>query len=411
MTRRHESTFPLTIGVRTCPEPSRHRAGTAAVLALAGLVLLSAAACSAQTDRERRLEALKALPYVTWTEKKVPESEHGVTLCDTLRAWGGYTLYSGRDHATLIDMSGRYVNTWRNDALKEWEHAEMTDDGALYALLQRRGLYRLNWEGDIVWSAEVPIHHDFALMPDGSVLALAYDEASIPEIAPDPVETDKLVLIRPDGSFSDVWRLCEHRDELLKWCPEESVDSVSRDVPEDDWSHMNTVEAITGAHAHPAFRPGRVLVCVRNLDFVGVVDLTTGAIVWGWGPGVLDHPHQPTLMENGHILVFDNGFFRGWSRVVEYDPLQDRIVWQYEAPDRYDFFSRGRGSCQSLPNGDVLITESAKGRVFEVTREGEVVWEFMNPDRHDDRRGTFYRSERYSKELVDPLLESGGRRP
>lgn len=378
----------------------------ACVFAAAVPALGGARATSAQTDEERRLEALKALPYVAWTEKNVPESEHGVTLYDSLRAWDGYTLYSGRSHATLVDMAGREVHSWRNADLKEWEHAEMTEDGALYVILQRRGLYRLDWDGKITWSAEVPAHHDFAVEPDGSVIILAYDTAVIPEIGPEPLETDKLVRVDRHGRSTDVWRLSEHRAELRRWCPEEALTSVSRDVLENDWSHMNTVEAIVSPHAHPAFAPGRVLICARNLDFVGVVDLATGDIVWGWGPGELDHPHQPTLLDDGHILVFDNGFFRGWSRVVEYDPVEDKIVWQYKAAHPYDFFSRGRGSCQALPNGDVLITESAEGRVFEVTREGDAVWNFLNPSRQSDRRGTFYRAYRYDSGLVDRLIES-----
>jgi hypothetical protein len=34
-----------------------------------------------------------------------------------------------------------------------------------------------------------------------------------------------------------------------------------------------------------------------------------------------------------------------------------------------------------LPNGNTLITESDNGRAFEVTREGEIVWEFLSPHR------------------------------
>ena len=45
------------------------------------------------------------------------------------------------------------------------------------------------------------------------------------------------------------------------------------------------------------------------------------------------------------------------------------------------FFSAVQGAAQALPNGNVLVTESTKGRVFEVTRDGEIVWEFWNPDR------------------------------
>ena len=33
-------------------------------------------------------------------------------------------------------------------------------------------------------------------------------------------------------------------------------------------------------------------------------------------------------------------------------------------------------SAQRLVNGNTLITEANMGRVFEVTKEGEVVWEY-----------------------------------
>jgi hypothetical protein len=32
-----------------------------------------------------------------------------------------------------------------------------------------------------------------------------------------------------------------------------------------------------------------------------------------------------------------------------------------------------------LPNGNTLITEGSDGRIFEVTREHELVWEYISP--------------------------------
>ncbi len=36
-------------------------------------------------------------------------------------------------------------------------------------------------------------------------------------------------------------------------------------------------------------------------------------------------------------------------------------------------------SAQRLPNGNTLITEGADGRIFEVTSEHEIVWEYISP--------------------------------
>jgi hypothetical protein len=378
------------------------------VIVTALLARAPAAAQTTQTEQERRrLEALKTLPYLQWTEKKTDEKERGVTIYDRALASPGYTLYSGPARAVLVDMDGNVAHEWTNASLKEWEYAEMLPNGDLIVLLSRRSISRLDWSGKLLWERKLPVHHDFCFLPGGDVAALVHETVLVPEISDRPIETDAIARISPAGEITTFWHLVEHRRELARWCTPKALTSVSDNVEENDWSHANTIEVITETPASAsikAFRPGNILFCARNLDFVGIIDAASGEIVWGWGPGELDHPHQPSLLPNGHILVFDNGFFRGWSRVVEYDPAKAAVVWEYRTERPEDFFSMGRGSCQKLPNGNVLITDSAHGRVFEVTPDRKTVWTFFNPDRSHEKRGTFYRSTRYPVTLVQALL-------
>ena len=37
-------------------------------------------------------------------------------------------------------------------------------------------------------------------------------------------------------------------------------------------------------------------------------------------------------------------------------------------------------SAQRLPNGNTLVTDSATGRIIEVTKAGEIIWEYVNPN-------------------------------
>jgi hypothetical protein len=106
--------------------------------------------------------------------------------------------------------------------------------------------------------------------------------------------------------------------------------------------------------------------------------------MWSWGSGVLSAPHDATLLDNGNILIFDNGVGRNWSRVVEVDPIARQVVWEYHAAEKEDFYSVTRGAAQRLANGNTLITESGRGRLFEVTPEGDIVWEYLNPKRSED---------------------------
>ena len=103
--------------------------------------------------------------------------------------------------------------------------------------------------------------------------------------------------------------------------------------------------------------------------------------------------------------------------MIELDPLTKRIVWIYDGGMR-PFYSAVMGGAQGLANGNVLITDSMAGRAIEVTREGEIVWEYRSPRSDSDLElaatspsldypmiGTIYRLERVSEARVSSWLE------
>jgi hypothetical protein len=90
-------------------------------------------------------------------------------------------------------------------------------------------------------------------------------------------------------------------------------------------------------------------------------------------------------------------------------------VWEYAGTPKESFFSPAISGAQRLTNGNTLICEGGPGhdtfggvgRLFEVTREGEIVWEFRTPYRgivHGREGYSIYRTARYSTEYVAPLL-------
>jgi outer membrane protein assembly factor BamB len=157
-----------------------------------------------------------------------------------------------------------------------------------------------------------------------------------------------------------------------------------------------------------------VLFCTRHQDTIGIVDWRSKRLVWTWGQGVLSGPHDATLLSNGNILVFDNGLSRGWSRVLEVNPERNEIVWEYHARAKKDFFTASRGSNQRLPNGNTLVAESDKGRAFEVTPDGKIVWEFLNPFRNSkgDRATIvrFYRLDAAAVAVIEQKRGEGRRK-
>jgi hypothetical protein len=143
------------------------------------------------------------------------------------------------------------------------------------------------------------------------------------------------------------------------------------------------------------------------VDVIGVIDKETGWIVWAWGPGVIDGQHKPHMLANGNILIFDNGTLRGYSRVIELNPLSGQIEWEYTGKPDKGFSSPFISGAQRLPNGNTLICDGQNSHLFEVTPDKEIVWDFVNPYRANGT--SVYRCLRYSPESAQPLFERIGK--
>jgi len=53
--------------------------------------------------------------------------------------------------------------------------------------------------------------------------------------------------------------------------------------------------------------------------------------------------------------------------------------WSYTAPDKYSFYSAIQSGAHRMKNGNTFVTSGFRGRMFEVTPENEIVWEYWNP--------------------------------
>ena len=108
------------------------------------------------------------------------------------------------------------------------------------------------------------------------------------------------------------------------------------------------------------------------------------------------------------------------AKVLEIDPISFDLIWEYSAQtagfpsegEDVKFYSRYESAAQRLPNGNTLITESRCGRVIEVTRDCEIVWEYVCPYNLMDGDAQFlsdvFRAYRYPYEWVpqvDPPAE------
>lgn len=396
--------------------------GGTAVFVVFILVLAVAGSISITYDANESssVEAVRSVPYLTWAPADKTINKVGVILWDKERSCAGINIYNPRNltRAYLMDMSGTIVHTWSTakDEGDSWHHIEMCENGDLFAIVKDEVLMRLDWDSNVKWVQRMRFHHDIAVADTGEIYVVARkDEVVFMFGLPVPVLNDYIVVLSPDG---DVRREISLFKVLGRKLPFDRVpgiyslivdrgtrreiferkaelDHVFRRGTLPDIFHDNTVEVID-RDISGLCKKGDLLISIKRLDLIGIIDADTEELVWSWGPGNLSMQHHPTLLENGNILIFDNGVERGYSRIVELDPLARKIVWEYKAIPPDEFFSYSRGGNQRLPNGNTLVTESDTGHVFEVTKEGDVVWEFYNTeiDERSKSRSTIYRMMR-----------------
>jgi len=325
-------------------------------------------------------------------------AKKGVTFYNSQKADDGCTLFSTYNHDVwLIDMEGYIVNRWRMP-YRPGSHQVLLPNGNLLFAgmikshtelglpIEMAGIggivLEVDWDSNLVWKATVPYQaHDIRSMGDGHVLYAAYHPDGIlpHEIAAKvkggrpgtefngKIWGDVVREIDRDGKIVWEWKVYEHLD------PE--IDIVEPLDNRNIWGYINSLWIC---------RDGNILMSLRNSCEVIKVDYETGRVIARYGKGRIFHQHDARELDNGNILVFDNGCQRheykpNYSRVVEIDPKTDEIVWEYKANLPSDFFSCVCCGSERVPNGNTVICESWQGRIFEVTVEGELVWEYISP--------------------------------
>lgn len=370
-----------------------HRVAVLVLVLLAGAVAPAFAQDAEVTEEQRReLERIATLGYVTGSERAPVIA--GVTVHDP-DAYEGYTIYVSRGYpgAFVIDMDGRILHAWSEEGPKEWARAWIyPDGGALSISAYPARLAKFDRESNLIWTyggTDLRAHHDFQVQADGRIYVLMRRARFLDWLRESPLLVDMLCILEPDGESVKVADCIS--------VPEAFRDSEYADMLHADWFldegdplHTNSIEVLDGRVPHPAFRSGNVLLSIRNMDCLAVLDPSLRKIVWV-SRGHWQRQHEARVTPSGYVLLFDNRTFDGRSRVVKYDVTDDAIVWSYSDDG---FYSLGAGAQQLLPNGNLLITESQDGRLFEVTLDGRVVWEYLNPRTIDDEESIVVRFTR-----------------
>ena len=299
----------------------------------------------------------------------------------------------------------------------------------------------LVWEY-VYSTADYVTHHDIEPLPNGNVLILAWelmDADSAIDAGRDPnrlldgeLWPEHIIEVEPTGPTSgDIvweWHLTDHlvqefddtKDNFGVVADHPELVDFNFGGPIADWNHANSIDYNAELD--------QVLITVRHLNEIWVIDHSTtteeaaghtggssgmgGDLLYRWGnPRTYDAGDEsgqtlfwqhdarwiePGLPGAGNIMIFNNGPGRevGFSSVDEIaPPLLDgtysltpgeaygpsELVWTYQAEIPTDFYASFISGAHRLPNGSTLITDGEHGRMFEITADGDTVWEYVNP--------------------------------
>jgi hypothetical protein len=371
----------------------------------------------------------------------------GTTLYDPARAYNSYVIFSALDGKThLIDLDGNEVHSWPHVAFPaglldpaltggKLGHVIVqlqNDPGIEQGFFKNKVLAELDWDGQVVWQwgPEAPggaaqQHHDWGRLANGDTLVLSHLTHKVEGLDGKEVLDDVIYEVTPDGKIAWTWVAGDHLSEFgfsptdLKYL--QGVVSRGKDV---DYLHINDMKVVGPNHwfdsGDPRFNPDNIIVDSRNANFIVIIDKQTGKVVWGLGP---DYPrpkiapgmavqgaksklprpvdqisgqHDAQIIPEGlqgagDLLVFDNQGSAGYppvvtgagSRVLEIDPVQKQVVWEYTAEysgrPAWTFRSHFISDARRLPNGNTFINEGMNGRFFQVTPNGDIVWEYISP--------------------------------
>jgi hypothetical protein len=307
-------------------------------------------------------------------------------------------------------------------------------DDSRGGIFTNRTVGELDWNGNKVWEwgTEAPggaarQNHDWARLKNGNTLLLVAIPRAVPGLGAKVIGDQGIYEVTPAGKIVWKWIAGDHLREF--GFPPAGMaylrERVRRNPPEpfgyleiNDMQVLGTNRWFNSGDAR--FDPDNIMIDSRKGNVVLIISKSTGHVVWRLGPVFPGSEYSPDqrignntvprpvdqisgqhnahliaegLPGAGNLLLYDDeggagfppaalGIYAG-SRILEIDPVKKQIVWQYNGEDSgrptWTFFTSFVSNAARLPNGNTLIDEGMNGRIFQITPDGTIVWEYVTP--------------------------------
>ncbi len=272
-------------------------------------------------------------------------------------------------------------------------------------------------------------HHDICPMPNGNVLVIVYELKTAAEVTakggPNQVRyTEKLVELKPTGlNTADIvwqWDLWDHlcqttNPSLPNYVSSTLANSHLLDINylnnKTDWVHMN------GVDYNPEL--DQIALSSHFLNEMWVIDHSLskedtkkntggkygvgGGFLYRWGNPATYGATGQTIFKvvhdahwvpkgrprAGYLAAVNNqGVSNNQTAIDYYKPSWDgtkyvRTQGSAFQPASYEFrhtasgYTSNMGSCQELPNGNLLVCLATAAKVYEVDSTGRQLWQYQ----------------------------------
>jgi hypothetical protein len=306
----------------------------------------------------------------------------------------------------VIDMNGELVHEWPVDWFDIWPDAThlpaetvpktrpgthlhgtwLLPDGDILFNFEKQGMVRMGLCGEVRWKLPYQTHHSIYVDDDGYIWApgLSTHAEAMPDYPAHvtPVREQTIVKISQDGELLDEISVFDLLvDNGYRALLHMQASPLSNSIVGDSL-HLNDVEVFPRSLEAGFFKPGDVMISLRNIHSIIVFDQLTRHIKL-LRIGGFTRQHDPDFLDGNSIIIFDNNNigpagFGQQSRILRLDAVTNELSTLYEGSEQDPFYTHIMGKQQLLDDGHMVITDSISGRGFEVDETGTVVWEFIN---------------------------------
>lgn len=407
--------------------------------------------------------ALLILCLAAYTVVYSQERTVGLLSYQPEKSYDGYNLLYPHNQSDvyLLDNCGRIVHQWDDEGVVPGNSAYLTDQGNLVKCKRRttsavndpiwaggggESVEIRNWDNELLADYQLNnesyrLHHDIAVMPNGNILMIAWQNNSLEEalsagrnpalMAQDKVWSETILEWDPQQD-SIIWQWNAWDHLIQDFDAEKANFGVVSDHPEKidlnydehdghpDWLHINAIDYNSALD--------QIMLSVPYFNEFWIIDHSTstaeaasseggtsglgGDLLYRWGNPIAyrqgeagdkqlffqhDTHWANPASANSMVVLFNNrlpsdesssnALTLPWDDRTKtymkdgstFGPSGFDVIVEHPVADEIRSFSNSLSSAQVLDNGNYLICAGRWGYTYELTPENEIVWEYVTP--------------------------------